>query len=349
MSIEALSKTEIMAEQGSDPKFIVVIGASAGGFHSLVELMAELDGQLDIAVLAVLHVTKMSKPSAVLERLQPVTSFRCKFAEDNETIARGHFYLAPPDVHLLVKDGKTLLGRGPTENRWRPSIDMLFRSAAANYNSRSIGIILSGLLQDGTSGMDAIQRSGGTLIVQDPNEAEYPDMPSSVLQNLKADYVVSLAQMGAILKEKTSNGMPPRHEVPHVIAMEARIAEKVATAIENLWEIGEKSDFTCPKCGGGLYELKEGPLVHLKCHVGHSFTEGELLFELDHSLESTLWVALRMMEERRLLLKKLITEETDRGWLRSASLKQEREEEMQRHIDRLKEVLFAAQSEARST
>ncbi|RYD86885.1 MAG: chemotaxis protein CheB, partial [Sphingobacteriales bacterium] len=165
----------------SPPRFIVVVGASAGGLHSLVELAAQLKEDLPVAVLAVLHLSKVTFSDVLATRLQQVSSFVCKIAEDGEPIRAGHFYLAPPDVHLLVNaESRVLLGHGAAENRWRPSIDILFRAAAAAYNSRVIGIILSGMLQDGTAGMDAIRRSGGTLIVQDPAEAEFPDMPLSV-------------------------------------------------------------------------------------------------------------------------------------------------------------------------
>jgi two-component system chemotaxis response regulator CheB len=340
-----IEHSRIMSTE-KDPKFIVVVGASAGGLQPLIELVAQLRADMELSVLVVLHLARLSISDVLITRLQAVSQYICKVAEDGEPIRTGYVYLAPPDVHLLANSengGKIQLGYGPTENRWRPSIDILFRSAAAAFNSRVIGIILSGLMQDGTTGMDTIRRTGGTLVVQDPNEAEFPDMPQSVLQNMQVDYVVSLAKMGAVLYEKTRDNVPPKHEVPQEIAAEARLSERMATSIEELQAIGDKSDFSCPDCGGGLYYVNSKDVTHFRCHVGHSYSEGELLFQLTKSLEGTLWVALRMMEERRLLLKRMGEEEAGKGWKHSAAQKREREAEMQAHIEKLKQVLFASQ------
>ncbi|RYY95457.1 MAG: chemotaxis protein CheB [Chitinophagaceae bacterium] len=334
------------------PKFLVVVGASAGGLNSVIELAAQLKPEMNIAVFVVLHLSKLSLSDVLITRLQSVTSYTCKLATDGEAVRAGHLYLANPDVHLLVSSddgGVVRLGHGATENRWRPSIDILFRSAAAAYNSRVVGIILSGMMQDGTAGMEAIRSSGGTVVVQDPDEAEYPDMPLSVLQNMDVDYKLSVGKMGAMLQEKTRNGWPPPHPVPPTVSAEARLSERVATAIEDLQELGEKSEFSCPDCGGGLYYTQRaGKSPHFRCHVGHSYTEGDLLFTMSKSLEGTLWVALRMMEERRLLLKKMAEEETGKGWFHSAAQKRERELEMHTHIERLKQILFATQPAARN-
>jgi two-component system, chemotaxis family, protein-glutamate methylesterase/glutaminase len=330
----------------TEPKFIVAVGASAGGLNAVLELTAQLKPEMNVAVFIVLHITKMSLTDVLVSRLQSLTSYTCKLAEDGEPIKSQHVYLAPPDLHLLLAKGSIILGQGPAENRWRPSIDMLFRSAAAAYNSRLIGIILTGLMQDGTAGMDAIRRSGGTLIVQDPKEAEYPDMPLSVLQNMDVDYSISVSKMGALLSEKTRNGLPPQKEVPHDIAVEAELSRKVAISIDALAEVGKHSPFSCPDCGGHLYFVNSENIEHYKCHVGHSYTEGELLFQMTNSLEATLWVALRMMEERRLLLEKMSREERGKGWMHSAEQKQVRSAEMRTHIERLKELLFATKTPA---
>ncbi len=333
-----------MSNIKTEPKFIVVVGASAGGLNSVIELTAQLKEEMNVSVFVVLHIIKMSLTDVLVNRLQMLTAFTCKQAEDGERIKTNHLYLAPPDVHLLIGDGVMTLGRGPQENRWRPSIDMLFRSAAAAYNSRVIGIILTGLMQDGTAGMEAIKRSGGTLIVQDPEEAEYPDMPQSVLQNMEVDYCVSLSKMGAIISEKTRNGLPPQKEVPHDIAVEADLSRKVAISIDTLASVGTHSPFSCPDCGGHLYFVNSENVEHYKCHVGHSYTEGDLLFQMTNSLEATLWVALRMMEERRLLLDKMSKEEQGKGWVHSAEQKRTRASEMKTHIERLKELLFATKA-----
>jgi two-component system, chemotaxis family, protein-glutamate methylesterase/glutaminase len=326
------------------PKFIIVVGASAGGLNSIMELTAQLTKKIDASIFIVLHVAHLHSGDALVQRLQRNTSFICKFAEDGETIQSGYLYMAVPDRHLLLKEDKIVLGDGPPENRWRPSIDALFRSAAVNYNSKAIGIILTGLLQDGTSGMLAIKRSGGTCIVQDPEEAEYPDMPLSVINNMKVDYCVSLQAMGAILAEKTKDGLPEEHKVPNDIKAEAQISERVAIDMDQLKELGNKSLFSCPDCGGGLWEMKEGGVVRYRCHTGHVYTQDEYAEKNREALENTLWVALRMMEERKQLMDKMAREENGKGWVRSAKAKEERATEMDVHIERLKQILFDAKN-----
>lgn len=180
----------------SNPKFVIVVGTSAGGINALSEFVGQLKTGMDAAVFIVMHLSRTSISDFLFHKLQPLTKLQCEIAAENASIKKDHIYIASPNLHLLVKKGKIILGRGPEENRWRPSIDVLFRSAAAAYSTRTIGVVLTGLLDDGTTGMLAIKRSGGTCIVQDPNEAEYPDMPLSVLNNMEVDYSIGLANMG---------------------------------------------------------------------------------------------------------------------------------------------------------
>jgi two-component system chemotaxis response regulator CheB len=330
-----------MPQQKNDPKYIVVVGGSAGGLNSLMELMAQINDNMDIAVLAVLHVVHLSIPDVLIRRIQKITSLTCKVATDGELIKPNHFYLAVPDKHLMIKEGKILLGEGTAENRWRPSIDVLFRSAAAACNGRTIGIILSGLLQDGTAGMQAIKKCGGTTIVQDPLEAEYPDMPQSVLDAIQVDYCTSLTGMGAILAEKCSMDIQEKLlPIPDPIKKEAQIAERVATSIDDVKDLGSKSLYSCPGCGGGLWEIVTSGLRRYRCHIGHMYTQNELVMKQNAALESTLWVALRMLEERKNLLNKMAKEESDKGWLVMAEKKRLRSQELEKHIERLKEILF---------
>ncbi|MEI6945968.1 chemotaxis protein CheB [Paraflavisolibacter sp. H34] len=323
-----------------EPKYIVVVGASAGGLNSVVELCLQLTKEVDAAVFVVLHLSQVSLGDVLVQRLQRQTSYTCKLAVQDEPIRKHYLYMAVPDQHLIVQNGRVRLGQGPPENRWRPSIDVLFRSAAAAYNSRVIGIIMTGMLQDGTAGMLAVKRCGGTCIVQDPNEAEYPDMPLSVLNSMEVDYCISLADMGAVLLEKTRNGVQPRHQVPADVAAEAAIAERVALGMDTIKDLGEKSGFVCPDCGGGLWEIKEGNITRYRCYTGHAYTQAELLLKQNEALEETLWVALRMMEERKSLLEKMSAEEHSKGWSKTAAQKSSRAVSLELHIDRLKQLLF---------
>jgi two-component system, chemotaxis family, protein-glutamate methylesterase/glutaminase len=324
-----------------EPKFVIVVGASAGGIQSITELAAQLTQEIDAAILFVLHLTHLTGGDLFIKRLQQMTGFRCKLGEHGEPLRSRHIYMAVPDKHLIIKDKTIILGDGASENRWRPSIDTLFRSAAAAYNSRTIGIILSGLMQDGTAGMIAINKTGGTCIVQDPEEAEYPDMPLSVINHMEVDYCVSLSDMGTILSEKTRNGLPVAHEVPPQIKLEAEIAERVVINIDDLAKLGDKSLFTCPDCGGGLWEINDNEnFIRYRCHTGHAYTQDELALKQTQALEETLWIALRMLEERKQLMEKIAREEKSKGWARSASNKEERAAELRVHIERLKQFLF---------
>ncbi len=327
-----------------DPKFVIVIGASAGGMNALIELVAQLKTGMDAAAFIVLHLSRTSISDFLILRLQPHTSLKCTIAKNGEAIEKDHIYIAAANHHLLVKKKKIILGSGPEENRWRPSIDVLFRSAAAAYSTRTIGVVLTGLLDDGTTGMDAIKRSGGTCIVQDPNEAEYPDMPLSVLNNMEVDHCIRLSQMGDIIFDITLT-KPEEKPAPSDVIIESEIAERVVVDFGNVAKLGEKSMYACPDCGGGLWYIKNGSgnVNRYRCHIGHSYSEKDLVVKQSEILESTLWTSLRIMEERRNLLKKMEEDANKKGYIRIASGHREKEEEIQVHIDNLKEVLFATQ------
>ncbi len=244
---------------GSSRQFrLIVIGASAGGLNALTELVAQLPPDGHLAVFIVLHLSKKGLGSFLVHRLQGNTTYKCRLAQGDEPIETQTIYIAPPDCHLLVKaDGHVLIGNGPTENRWRPCIDVLFRSAAVAYGPLVTGIILTGMMNDGVSGMLAIRKSGGTTIVQDPNEAEYPDMPMAVLDNLEVDYCLPLREMGHVLTTIDQAPFPEPVVIPQELLAEAQIAENVAVGIEYPRSIGEKSLFTCPDCGGEVVDIDE--------------------------------------------------------------------------------------------
>ena len=322
----------------------MVIGASAGGSVTLPELLKQLRPQMDIAVFIVMHITKRSIGDMLVKRIQKHTALKCKLAKHGDTIKAGTLYMAKPDHHLLLKNNKIILGKGPMENRYRPSIDALFRSAAAQYDHKVIGIILTGMLEDGAVGMLAIRRSGGSCIVQDPNEAQHPDMPNAVLKNLRPDYIVPVSEMGAAITEIISN--PPRKsKIPGDIKKETEISERVQIGIDNLKQIGEHSLYSCPDCGGGLWQIKNNGEIRYRCHVGHAFTEDGLLSNMEISTESALWTAMRIIEERRNLLKALADKEKTKGNKAVAARYRQRIKELGIQIDHLKKVLFATEGD----
>jgi len=327
------------------PKFIIVVGTSAGGLNALSELVGQFNADMHVSVFIVMHLSRTSISDFLVHRLQPHSSFTCKVATEGAAIESGHIYIAAPNQHLLVKKDKIILGRGPEENRWRPSIDVLFRSAAAAYSTRTIGIVLTGSLDDGTTGMLAIKRSGGTCIVQDPNEAEYSDMPLSVLNNMEVDHCIPLATMGeavfGILQTE-----PIETAAPPDVIIESEIAERVVVDYENVRKIGEKSIYACPDCGGGLWSIdkKAGKDDRYRCHIGHSYSENDLVIKQGEILESTLWTALRIMEERRTLLKKMEDDTHKKGLAKMAASYREKGGDIQFHVDKMKEILFATQN-----
>ena len=332
-------------QKGKHPKFIVVIGASAGGLNALMEMVQNLQKGLDVAYCIVLHLSRKGIGDFVVHRLTQITTMPCSMAVNGAPIKKDNIYIARPNQHLLVKDNKFLLGAGPEENRFRPSIDVLFRSAAAAYSSYAIGIILSGMLDDGTSGMWAIKRSGGTCIVQDPNQAEYPDMPLSVINNMEADHVATLGEIGALIATIVKHKKGRKKAVPKDVIAESKIAEQTAAGIDDVKKLDvEQSLFACPDCGGGLWEAKNDIIKRYRCHIGHAYTERDLVLKQAEAAGSTLWVALRMMEERKHLLKKMEVDHTKKGYKSLSANNIEKQSEMTKHIDKLKEILFDLQN-----
>jgi two-component system chemotaxis response regulator CheB len=326
-----------------EPRFIVVVGTSAGGLNALTEFVGQLDQTIDASIFVVMHLSRMGITDFLTHRLQKYSTLDCVVPTQGMKIQRAKIYIAPPDAHLMVKKGEIIIGHGAKENRWRPSIDVLFRSAAAAYDGRVIGVILTGLLDDGMAGMLAIKRCGGRTIVQNPNEAEYPNMPLAVLNNMEVDECISLSQMGETLRKFTKAEYVRSVPIPDDIKIEAEIAEDVLIGIDIVKTIGEQSFFTCPDCGGNLWKIKNGGMEHYRCHTGHSYTEHDLGSKQDESIEGTLWVAMRLLEERRKLLKTMEDKSILKGFIRLAQEHEFKVRELDSHIDKLKELLFAFQ------
>lgn len=294
---------------------LVVIGVSAGGLNALGLLVAQLPEDFAAAILIVHHMGATGSNDAMLKVLSRAGPLPCKQAKNGERILASHIYLAPPDNHLMVSDGKILITKGARENRARPAIDPLFRSAAVGYGNRVIGVVLTGFLDDGTAGMDVIQRCGGLCVVQDPADAAYPDMPQNVLNNVKVDYCVALADMGALLVRLAGRTLPAKRKpVPDDVAIESKIAERVLSDLESVEALGTQVPFNCPGCGGVLWQVGKGKqkdeLLRYRCHTGHAYTAATLLADQSEKMEETLWIALRMFEENRNLLIKMGAEGT---------------------------------------
>lgn len=277
-----------------------MIGASAGGIDAVSSVIRSLPEDFPAAIFIVIHTSPEGPGllSNILDRIGPLPATT---VQANERIVSGHIYVAPPDFHIVLGDGRVRLSHGPREHRFRPAVDPLFRSAAAAYGPRVIGVVLSGHMADGTHGLLAIKNCGGVAIVQDPEQAPASSMPLSALRAVKVDYVLPTADIGPTLEELI---IMPAHEPARRSRTKSK-SKKVETtpeapemdALETGAFNGPPSPLTCPDCGGALWEIKQGELVRYRCHVGHGFNEESLLAGQDGNIEETLWSALRALEE----------------------------------------------------
>ena len=319
---------------------LIVIGTSAGGFDALTRLLSDLPAVLPAAVLAVVHISSDMATNVLCKTLQRVTHLKCRVAAEGDEISHGHLYIAPANRHMLVKDGHIHITKGPHENRSRPAIDPLFRSAARHYNSRVVGVVLTGMLEDGTGGLGAIKMCGGITVVQDPEDAAFPGMPLSAITNQDIDYVLKLEEIPALLQRLAGREVQEA-EVPEEVRKEVEIAERVLTGIPVQASLGEPAPYTCPDCGGVLVVKKDGGVDTYHCHTGHTFTPGTLQLLQTENIEETLWVTLRMLEERRHLLNTLAGQSERSGNQRMARLQQEKAGETIVHIGRIRSILFS--------
>jgi len=291
---------------------IVVVGASAGGVEALTDLTASLPGDLPAAVFVVLHLpaTGTSALPEILRRHGPLPAAHVK---DGEPIQPGRVYVAPPDHHVLLRTGHVHLSRGPRENGHRPAIDPLFRSAAREYATRVIGLVLSGALDDGTAGLLAIKSRGGTAVVQDPADALYPGMPGHALEHVQVDHVAAAASMGKLLARLiTDLAVPPADPVPRAMQVEVEMEGFSLEAFEGNHP-GRPSGFSCPDCNGVLWQIQDGGLDRYRCRVGHAWSPESLLTQQSEALEAALWIALRSLEERGALARRLAEPARRRG------------------------------------
>jgi two-component system chemotaxis response regulator CheB len=289
---------------------IVVIGASAGGLPGLETVARGLPRDLRASLFVVLHSCP-ELPSRVPELLSRAGPLPATHASDRERFRRGHIYIAPPDHHLLLRDGTMLVTLGPRENGFRPAVDPLFRTAAHEHGSRVVGIVLSGALDDGTRGLAEIKRAGGVAIAQHIDDAVIPGMPMSAIRNVKVDHVVPANEIAPLIV-RFSTERPPRGGVDASKRGRHDVAEHGSHKLDNP-HLGLSSPFTCPECGGALWQRRNGNLTDFYCHVGHSYTTEGLASGLNERVEGAMWTALRTLEESTFLQQRLAEETRARG------------------------------------
>jgi two-component system chemotaxis response regulator CheB len=287
-------------------KDIIVIGSSLGGIEALKNLVRDLPRDLSASLFVVQH-TSPHYPSYLPEILVKFGPLPVAHAQDKEPFKPAHIYVAPPDHHLLVEKDFMRVTRGPRENRFRPSVDALFRSAAYTYGPRVVGVVLTGLLDDGTAGLWAVKDRGGTAVVQDPLEAYAGSMPGSAMNHVEVDYCLPLSAIPPLLTKlaRTRAAEESEHPVSKRMKIEFEIAKEEAAIDKGIQDLFEPSNYTCPDCQGVLLQMREGNHLRFRCHTGHAYSAESLLAQTSETIEDTLWSAIRALEERILLLRQL--------------------------------------------
>lgn len=309
---------------------IIAIGASAGGVEALTQLVRGLPANLPGSLFVVLHLPAES-PSLLPQILTRSGPLEATHPRDGEQIEQRHIYVAPPDYHLLVEQGHMRIVRGPRENRHRPAIDPLFRSAARAYGQRVIGVVLTGMLDDGTAGLMVIKRRNGLAIVQDPQDALYPGMPQSACENVKVDYCVPLPEIGPLLvrlvREPVQEG--GERPVPEELDEEVRIVAMETNPLNTDEQVGKPSAFSCPECGGVLWEIQDGGFLRFRCRTGHAFSAESTLAEQSEVIDKAIWHALKTLEEKASLSRRMLRQAQERGntWLEQVLKKNVQEAE----------------------
>jgi two-component system, chemotaxis family, protein-glutamate methylesterase/glutaminase len=364
------STSEERAERAPEPSALLVLGASAGGVQALCEVVRALPARLDAAVFAVLHVSPYGRSAmpAILSRSGPLTAVH---PADGEAIRPGRIYVAPPDLHMLVERGTVRLSRAASENGFRPSVDVLFRSAARSYGARVVAVVLTGNLDDGTAGLAAVKRHGGVAVVQDPAEADYPGMPASAVRNVDVDYVLPLGEIPDVLvdlcdrlaaaaaplagEDEAGGSAGTAASAGAATSAGAGVAggpghaggDGGAAVMKEQLERGadreagtRPSAFTCPLCGGSLWHNEEGSHEHFRCRTGHAFSPESLFALQSKSTETALWEALRALEENAALSGRLARQTRSGPHAADQERFRIRQRAAERHAEELRRILM---------
>lgn len=320
-------------------KDIVVIGGSAGSHAAIRQIIADLPAGLPASIFIATHMPTHSS-SYLSDVLELATHLSVTRAIDGQPIEPGHVYVAVPDHHLLVIDGTVRLGNGPRENMTRPAIDPLFRSAALSYGPRVVGVILSGMLNDGASGLHAVKACGGTAIVQHPLDAVADEMPLAALEVVDPDGVVAAQDLGRLIAEIVSEDAGHASACPPGLPLEVDIAAGGRLGAQRLKEIADPSALTCPNCNGVMSEVRGERPLRYRCQIGHANT-AEVMDSRAEQVDEALRVALRVMEERVTLVTRMAEDARRTGRSAVAELYEARAEEYTRYARVLREAALA--------
>ncbi|MBV8801823.1 MAG: chemotaxis protein CheB [Gammaproteobacteria bacterium] len=323
--------------------YIIVIGASSGGIEPLKSILSKLPGDINASIFIVLHVGPQKK-SLLANILSKDSELPITTAENNMIIKKNHVYIAPPNKHMILKKDKIELTNGPRINFVRPSIDVLFTSAARCYKSRVIGILLSGLLDDGTAGFMDIKTAGGITIAQDPRDAMQAEMPKNAIQNSKVDFIKPANDISDLLKTQTTKQlkMPPKIKAKDKLEsiIEESSHEITQTQEDELNQIGKASVFTCPECNGTLWEIDDKHKLRYRCRIGHAYNINSLMSTQDTFLENTLWAGVRALEESASLSNRIFKQLKLHKNMHAANFYNQKEKEANKHAIELRKMIL---------
>lgn len=324
----------------------MVIGASAGGLDAVSTVLAQLPTEMAAAVFVVLH-TPPEGGSGYVAALANASALPVRLARDEDTIYHGNVYVARPDHHLLLMSEHVRVARGPRENRSRPAIDPIFRSAALNYGARVIGVLMTGLLDDGVAGLGDIARAGGVTIVQDPNDAEADSMPREALRRVAVQHREPAHRIGTLIGRLVAEPIQGTEEggVEHreVREVEVAVAAGQTISLDRQELLGKAAGLGCPECGGPLVEVADDSAKRYRCHIGHAYTSAALLADQGDQVERALSAAMRTLEERSRLLENLARSMSEASSAESFRI---RSEEARNHAATIRRLVLAGAGEA---
>lgn len=317
---------------------IIAIGGSTGALDALKHIFADFPAHLPAAVFVVRHIPSDGENmlADILDAASPLT---VKTAAEGDIIENSHAYIAPAGHHLLVDNGVIRLGHGPRENMARPAIDPLFRSVALSCGPRAIGVVLTGLLDDGAAGVAAIKRCGGITVVQDPADAVADSMPLAALSACRIDYRAPAGKMAHLLAQLAKEPAPPALPAPHDIALEVQIAAGRPSTTEEIAQIAAPVALSCPSCSGVLSQIAEPSRLRFRCQIGHAYTAGALDKEQEAAVAEAVVVAIRVLEERHTLLVKMTADAKRRQQKLSADQYEERAADYRQKADMLRRAI----------
>lgn len=266
-------------------------------------IASELPAGLPACVLVVLHIgAHDSSIAGILDRCGPLPA---AMARNGQPLRQQRIFVAPPDRHLMLSDGLMMLTRGPKENHSRPAIDPLMRSAAVWHGSRVIGVLLSGANDDGTAGLQAIAQAGGTTIVQDPADAQVDTMPASAVRHVRVDHCLPGRDIAAAIARLAGQPAESPWRLPASVLQEHAASVREENAMPLLDKIGEPVPIVCPSCGGSLFAIEDSSPPRFRCHTGHSFSLDVLRCAQDEATEAALWSAIRALQEKEALMRRM--------------------------------------------